>query len=32
MEKPTLDKFPKAVLANIDIQKAFVISRLIVAA
>lgn len=32
MEKPTLDKFPKAVLANIDIQKAFVASRLIVAA
>jgi predicted O-methyltransferase YrrM len=32
MEKPTLDKFPKAVLANIDIQKAFVVSRLIVAA
>jgi len=32
VEKPTLDKFPKAVLANIDIQKAFVVSRLIVAA
>ncbi len=32
MEKPTLDKFPKAVLASIDIQKAFVASRLIVAA
>jgi protein-L-isoaspartate O-methyltransferase len=32
MEKPTLDKFPKEALANIDIQKAFIISRLIVAA
>ena len=32
MQRPTLDKFPKAVLANIDIQKAFVVSRLIVAA
>ncbi len=32
MEKPTLDKFPKTVLAKIDIQKAFVVSRLIVAA
>jgi 3-hydroxy-5-methyl-1-naphthoate 3-O-methyltransferase len=32
MDKPTLDKFPKKVLANIDIQKAFIVSRLIVAA
>jgi predicted O-methyltransferase YrrM len=32
MEKPTLDKFPKEVLARIDIQKAFIVSRLIVAA
>jgi predicted O-methyltransferase YrrM len=32
MELPTLDKFPKRVLAKIDIQKAFVLSRLIVAA
>ncbi len=32
MEKPTLDKFPKEVLANTDVQKAFIISRLIVAA
>lgn len=32
MEIPTLDKFPKKVLANIDIQRAFIISRLIVAA
>lgn len=32
MEYPTLDKFPKRVLANIDIQKAFIVSRLIVAA
>jgi len=31
MEKPTLDKFPKSVLANIDMQKAFIISRLIIA-
>lgn len=32
MEKPTLDKFPREVLARIDIQKAFHISRLVVAA
>jgi len=32
MEQPTLDKFPKRVLAKIDIQRAFIISRLIVAA
>jgi SAM-dependent methyltransferase len=32
MEKPTLDKFPREVLARIDIQKAFLISRLVVAA
>ena len=32
MELPTLDKFPKRVLAKIDIQKAFILSRLIVAA
>ncbi|HKS77125.1 MAG TPA: methyltransferase [Terriglobales bacterium] len=32
MEKPTLDKFPRRVLAGIDIQKAFIVSRLIVAA
>jgi predicted O-methyltransferase YrrM len=32
MEKPTLDKFPNSVLAQIDIQTAFIVSRLIVAA
>ena len=32
MEKPTLDKFPREVLARIDIQKAFTVSRLVVAA
>ena len=32
MEKLTLDKLPKKVLASIDLQKAFVVSRLIVAA
>jgi predicted nicotinamide N-methyase len=32
MELPTLDKFPKRVLAKIDIQRAFIVSRLIVAA
>ena len=32
MEKPTLDKFPREVLAGIDIQKAFIVSRLVVAA
>jgi predicted O-methyltransferase YrrM len=31
MEKPTLDKFPKQVLAGIDIQTAFILSRLIIA-
>jgi len=32
MELPTLDRFPQPVLAKIDIQRAFIISRLIVAA
>jgi predicted O-methyltransferase YrrM len=32
METPTLDKFPRQVLAQIDVQRAFIISRLIVAA
>ena len=32
MEVPTLDKFPKRVLAKIDIQRAFILSRLIIAA
>jgi len=32
MEIPTLDKFPKKVLAGIDVQRAFIVSRLIVAA
>lgn len=32
MKLPTLDKFPKHVLAAVDIQTAFIISRLIVAA
>lgn len=32
MELPTLDKFPREVLAKIDIQTVFIISRLIVAA
>ena len=32
MELPTLNKFPKRVLAAIDIQRAFIASRLIVAA
>lgn len=32
MQKPTLDKFPREVLAGIDIQKAFLVSRLVVAA
>jgi predicted O-methyltransferase YrrM len=32
MELPTLDKFPRGVLAAIDIQRAFIVSRLIVAA
>jgi hypothetical protein len=31
MELLTLDKFPRRVLAQIDIQKAFIISRLIIA-
>jgi protein-L-isoaspartate O-methyltransferase len=32
MELPTLDRFPRRVLAAIDIQRAFIVSRLIVAA
>ena len=32
MEIPTLDKFPREALADVDIQRAFIISRLIVAA
>ena len=32
MERPTLDKFPASVLAQIDIQTAFIVSRLIIAA
>jgi Dimerisation domain len=32
MEMPTLDKFPRKVLADIDAERAFIISRLIVAA
>ena len=32
MELPTLDTFPKEVLASIDIQRAFIVSRLIMAA
>jgi len=32
MEIPTLDKFPRRVLAQIDIQTAFLVSRLVVAA
>ena len=32
MQRPTLDKFPRGVLAQIDIQTAFIVSRLIVAA
>ncbi len=32
MERPTLDKFPTSVLAQIDIQTAFIVSRLIIAA
>jgi SAM-dependent methyltransferase len=32
MQRPTLDKFPKSVLGQIDIQKAFIISRLIISA
>ena len=32
MELLTLDKFPRKVLAGIDIQRAFIVSRLIVAA
>ena len=32
MQLPTLDKFPKSVLGGIDIQTAFIVSRLIVAA
>ena len=32
MQVPTLDKFPKRALAKIDIQKVFILSRLIIAA
>ena len=32
MERPTLDKFPRSALAQIDIQKAFIVSRLVIAA
>lgn len=32
MELPTLDVFPRKVLAGIDVQRAFIVSRLIVAA
>ncbi len=32
MEMPTLDKFPRKVLVDVDVQRAFIISRLIVAA
>lgn len=32
MQYPTLDKFPKPVLAGIDIQTAFIVSRLVIAA
>jgi 3-hydroxy-5-methyl-1-naphthoate 3-O-methyltransferase len=32
MELPTLDKFPKGILAQIDIQTAFIASRLVIAA
>jgi len=32
MEQPTLDNFPKEVLRKIDIQRAFIVSRLVVAA
>jgi predicted nicotinamide N-methyase len=32
VELPTLDKFPKEVLAGIDIQRAFIVSRLIISA
>ena len=32
MDEPTLDKFPKKVLANISAERAFIASRLIVAA
>lgn len=32
MDEPTLDKFPKKVLAGIGIERAFIVSRLIVAA
>lgn len=31
MDRPTLDKFPSSVLAQIDIQAAFIVSRLIIA-
>jgi SAM-dependent methyltransferase len=32
MRRPTLDKFPKSALAQIDVQKAFIVSRVVVAA
>lgn len=32
MELPTLDKLPKDVLAQIDVQRAFIVSRLVIAA
>ena len=32
MNEPTLDKFPKQVLANVGVERAFIVSRLIIAA
>jgi len=32
MERPSLDKFPTSVLAQINIQLAFIVSRLTIAA
>lgn len=32
MDQPTLDRFPKKVLANIGVERAFIVSRLVVAA
>jgi predicted O-methyltransferase YrrM len=32
MERPTLDRFPKKVLAKLDIERAFIASRVVVAA
>ena len=32
MELPTLDKFPPRILASIDVQRAFIVSRLVIAA